>query len=126
MSSGARTGRRRGQPLAVLGVVLAGWVGLRVVLWEPVLAVDLGMSEFASTGAPTASLATIAPPALTPAGKVPAYPTPLVLSLSKHRPLLSDRAPGLTKKTVLRPAQDERVLRVKPVLPSSSPYRANR
>ena len=98
MSGGARAGRRRGQPLAVLGVVLAGWVGLRVVLWEPVLAVDIGMSEIASTGAPTTSLATIAPPALTPAAKVPANPTPLVLSLSKHRSLLSDRAPRIPKK----------------------------
>lgn len=27
--------RRRGEPLAVLGAVLAGWVALRMVLWEP-------------------------------------------------------------------------------------------
>lgn len=27
--------RRRGQPLAMLGFVLAGWVGLRAAVWEP-------------------------------------------------------------------------------------------
>ena len=38
--------RRRGQPLAVLGFVLAGWIGVRAAVWEP---------PFASIQAPSAA-----------------------------------------------------------------------
>ncbi len=34
MSAPRLTQRRRGQPLAVLGVLIVGWIGLRAVLWE--------------------------------------------------------------------------------------------
>lgn len=48
--------RRRGQPLAWLGLVLAGWIGVRAAVWEP---------PFALPGlvAPTATVERAQPPA---------------------------------------------------------------
>lgn len=43
--------RRRGQPLAVLGFVLAGWIGVRAAVWEPPFALIEApfAAEFAGT-----------------------------------------------------------------------------
>lgn len=36
MTQVSRVGKRRGQPLAMLGVVILGWIGLRAALWEQI------------------------------------------------------------------------------------------
>ena len=45
--------RRRGQPLAVLGFVLAGWVGVRAAVWEPPFALP---APFATQSSPATEL----------------------------------------------------------------------
>lgn len=34
MNASRQLGHRRGQPLAVLGCMLVGWIGARAALWE--------------------------------------------------------------------------------------------
>ena len=45
--------RRRGQPLAMLGFVLAGWVGVRAAVWEPPFALP---APFATQSSPATEL----------------------------------------------------------------------
>ena len=45
--------RRRGQPLAMLGFVLAGWVGVRAAVWEPPFALP---APFATQSRPATEL----------------------------------------------------------------------
>ena len=99
MNGAARGDRRRGQPLAVLGVVLAGWVALRVVLWEPALAVDAGQTAVAPARELAGSLAPVATPPLLSAREHPTNPEPLVLSLSKHCSLLRADCPEARRKS---------------------------
>lgn len=99
--SGARPkDRRRGQPLAMLGVVLAGWVALRVMLWEPGAGIEAELGFPPSSSASTRVMARAAQS--TPNSAPQIKPTPLVLSLSNH--CASLRAACPTDKTKSNPS----------------------
>ena len=77
--------RRRGQPLASLALVLAGWVGVRAAVWEPPFGLPDPVAPFASAerAAPPASMAQqMADPArdLANAGSPPA-PLPAAIAI---------------------------------------------
>ena len=57
--------RRRGQPLAVLGFVLASWIGVRAAVWEPPFALPTLPGMVSLPGMVEAS------PGLRPAPNVP-------------------------------------------------------
>ena len=90
--------RRRGQPLAMLGAVLAGWVALRVMLWEPTLAVEMELAA-APIRASDGTFAPVRSAAMEAGEEIPSNPTPLVLSLSKNRSLILDQVARLKKKS---------------------------
>lgn len=56
MTLAART-RRRGQPLVALAALLAGWVGLRVAVWEEAMPFEVQAGGQAALPAPAAPLA---------------------------------------------------------------------
>ncbi len=85
-------GRRRGQPLAVLGGVMAGWVALRVVLWEPTLAVEVEMAT-APYREPASAFAPVRSAALETGNDRPVDLTLLGPNRSPRRSLIMDKAP---------------------------------
>ena len=90
--------RRRGQPLAVLGGVLAGWVALRVMLWEPTLAVEV---EMAAAPSPN-SISSFAPvrSAAFEAGKdITPVLAPLGPKLSQRRSLVMNQVPRIEQQS---------------------------
>ena len=114
--------RYRGQPLASLGLLLAGWIALRAAVWEPPFALP-GMFEApgpaeraqvlttksaareAVSGAPeqaSPSPAPIGEPDVPPAPVVrPALPASrpvLPLALGAHQPLVAPQPPALTPR----------------------------
>ncbi len=90
--------RRRGQPLAVLGGVLAGWVALRVVLWEPTLAVEMELAA-APYRDPASASAPVRSAALDAGKDTLLDSTPLGLSRSQHRSLILGQVPRFEEQT---------------------------
>ena len=71
--------RRRGQPLASLALVLAGWVGVRAAVWEPPFALPKP-DEPTAMAERVAPLASVAQPLRDPAILDPALATPPVVA----------------------------------------------
>ena len=93
--------RRRGQPLAVLGFVLAGWIGVRAAVWEPPFALPrlvpsplaakpLPISISVATPAPAPASAMATQPTATPDRDWPGsvalatVPAPLILAAARE------------------------------------------
>ena len=55
--------RRRGQPLASLALVLAGWVGVRAAVWEPPFAMPGRVASVAMAGRAAPPINTVRPEA---------------------------------------------------------------
>ncbi len=100
MSSAVRQprGRRRGQPLAVLGGVLAGWVALRIVLWEPTLAVEIKLAA-APYREPASAFAPVRSAALETGNNRPVGLAPLGPSKSQRRSLILDQVPRIDEQS---------------------------
>ena len=77
--------RRRGQPLASLALVLAGWVGVRAAVWEPPFAMPgrVGSIATAERAAPRASLAQ---PAADPVRDPGKFWSPPAMQLAETEP----------------------------------------
>ena len=90
--------RRRGQPLAMLGFVLAGWVGVRAAVWEPPFALP---APFATQSRPATEptadnageSARAASPLARPEPAGFAPPRPLATKAEPPLPLAGARSP---------------------------------
>ena len=103
--------RRRGQPLAMLGLVLAGWVGVRAALWEP---------PFALPGV-------VATPRLTQTAQAIANPSPTGESMFAAHDQSDAAVPGASSPhrvvAMIAPVARPAIAGSQPLLPlASSPY----
>ena len=89
--------RRRGQPLASLALVLAGWVGVRAAVWEPPFAMPgrVGSIATAERAAPRASLAQ---PAADPVRDPGKFWSPPAMQLAEIAP---SPVPAATREPVM-------------------------
>lgn len=118
---------RRGQPLAALALVLAGWVGVRAAVWEPPFAMRGSVAPIAMTerAAPGASLVRVAVDPVREPGKFgflpaiqlaevtpfPAAPREPVMPLARSaaEPLALAPLPELVPEPVAVPATAPRI-----------------
>ena len=87
--------RRRGQPLASLALVLAGWVGVRAAVWEPPFALPgrVGSITTAERAAPRASLAQPAADPVRDPGKFWSPPAMQLAEIAPSPVLAATREP---------------------------------
>ena len=84
--------RRRGQPLASLALVLAGWVGVRAAVWEP----PFGLPKPGALVKRTAPFASLPPPEAHPARSAPnieSSPATQTLAVATPPVLVTSREP---------------------------------
>lgn len=98
--------RRRGQPLAMLGLVLAGWIGVRAAVWEPPFALP-GLVQTPRLAEPAQAIARSFQAEATPyVERGPAFAHPVLPKAPTGRPALS-AIPSLAR---LAPANPDPLL----------------
>ena len=94
--------RRRGQPLAMLGLVLAGWIGVRAAVWEPPFALP-GLIQIPRLAEPALAIARPSPAdATTYAGRGHHLANPGRPKAPEARPALT-ASPSLARLVTANP-----------------------
>ena len=94
--------RRRGQPLAMLGLVLAGWIGVRAAVWEPPFALP-GLIQIPRLAEPALAIARPSPAdATTYAGRGHHFANPGRPKAPEARPALT-ASPSLARLVTANP-----------------------